>query len=242
MALFLITMIFNSANMFTGTFSRLSTPVNNLQNASLSSWAIVGCLAGLIVSVMMVMRKVRFRTTFITGFLFMAASEFLMYFQYQTDGLFSNMIWPTILNFTGLLMLYSLVAAFGMKSLPSHYLVTFVFLMIWMRNAIAPVIGASIYSNRLNERQQYYISRLSQNVDALNPMAAGIHAQTLSAGRISGKGPYEAEQFSATAIKGKVSVQATISAMKEITGNTVILILISAGAVFILPYNKNETT
>lgn len=151
MLLFLLAMIFNSANIFVVTFSKISTPVNNLQSASLSGWAIAGCVLGLVISILLVLKKVRFRTIFIIALLFMGLSNCLMYFQYQTEGLFSNMVWPTVLNFTGLLMLYSLVAAFGMKSLSARYLVTFVFLMIWMRNSIAPVIGASIYSSTLNE-------------------------------------------------------------------------------------------
>lgn len=242
MLLFLIAMIFNSANIFVGSFSKISTSVSNFQSASLSAWAIVGCVAGLIVSLLLVLKKVRFRTTFIIGLLFMALSDCLMYFQYQTEGLFSNMIWPTVLNFTGLLMLYSLVAAFGMKSLPARYLVTFVFLMIWMRNSIAPVIGASIYSNVLNERQQYYITRLSQDVDATNPMVAAAHARNIAVGKASGKSSFESEQFSTVALKGRVTLQVTISAMKEITGTTITLILLTTALTFILPYHKKETT
>lgn len=242
MLLFLIAMIFNSANVFVGSFSKISTSISNYHSASLSIWAIVGCLAGLILSVLLVVRKVRFRTTFIVAFLFMALSNVVLYFQYQTTGLFENMIWPMVLNFTGLLMLYSLVAAFGMKSLPSRYLATFVFLMIWMRNSIAPVIGASIYSNWLNDRQQYHISVLSENITASHPLPANAHAQNMNIAKASGKGSYEAEQFSSIALKGKVTIQATIVAMKEITGNTVILILIATGITFLLPYHKNETT
>lgn len=242
MALFLIAMIFNSANIFVGSFSKISTSINNYHSASLSGWAIVGCVAGLVLSVLLVLKKVRFRTTFIIAFLFMALSNCLLYFQYQTTGLFENMIWPTVLNFIGLLMLYSLVAAFGMKSLPSRYLATFVFLMIWMRNSIAPVIGASIYSNWLNERQQYHISVLSEGIIASNPLIAQTHAKNMIIAKASGKGSFESEQFSSLAIKGKVTIQATIVAMKEITGNTVIIILIAAGITFILPYHKKETT
>lgn len=242
MLLFLITMIFNSANVFVGTFSKISTSISNYHSASLSIWAIVGCLAGLILSVLLVVRKVRFRTTFIVAFLFMALSNVVLYFQYQTTGLFENMIWPMVLNFTGLLMLYSLVAAFGMKSLPSRYLATFVFLMIWMRNSIAPVIGASIYSNWLNDRQQYHISVLAENITASHPLSAGAHIRNMNIANAAGKGTFESEQFASLAMKGKVTVQATIVAMKEITGNTVILILIAAGITFLLPYNKNETT
>lgn len=242
MLLFLLAMIFNSANIFVGTFSKISTPVNNLQSASLSGWAIAGCVLGLVISILLVLKKVRFRTIFIIALLFMGLSNCLMYFQYQTEGLFSNMVWPTVLNFTGLLMLYSLVAAFGMKSLPARYLVTFVFLMIWMRNSIAPVIGASIYSNTLNERQQYHITRLSENIDPTSPLAAETYARNMLVGRSTGKGSYEAQQFSTLAMKGRVTVQATIVAMKEITGNTVIMILVTAVIAFLLPYHREETT
>lgn len=240
--LFLLTMVFNSANIFVNTFAKLSTPVNNLQSASLSGWAIVGCLAGLLLSVILIMKKIRFRTIFCTAFLLMAASNIYLYFQYQTMGLFSNMIFPTILNFMGLLMLYSVVAAFGMKSLPSRYLAIFVFLMIWMRNAISPVIGSSIYANWLNHRQQYYVTRLAQTVDSENTLASTAFLRTKRIGQAGGKGPTEAEQFAATSIKGRIAVQSTIVAMKDITGQTVLLLLGTAGMVLLLPYHKGEIT
>ncbi len=217
MLLFLLMMIFNSANIFVSAFAKLSTPINNLQSASLSGWAIVGCLLGLLLSIFLVVKKVRFRTIFCLAFLLMAFANAYLYFQYQTVGLFDNMVLPTVLNYTGLLMLYSLVAAFGMKSLPSRYLATYVFLMIWMRNAIAPVVGTSIYSNWLNYRQQYEITRLVETVDAGNTLAIA-------------------------SLKGRIVKQATIVAMKNITGTTVLLLLGTVGICFLLPYHKRETT
>lgn len=242
MLLFLLTMVFNSANIFVGTFAKLATPINNLQSASLSGWAIAGCLLGLLLSILWVVKKVRFRTLFCVAFLLMAASNAYLYFQYQTMGLFSNMILPTVLNYTGLLMLYSIVAAFGMKSLPSRYLATFVFLMIWMRNAIAPVIGSSIYSNWLNHKQQYYVIRLAQTVDSENTLSATAFQQTKRMGQAGGKGTTEAEQIATTSLKGRIAVQAAIVAMKDITGQTVLLLLGTAGMVLLLPYHKKETT
>lgn len=242
MLLFLLTMVFNSANIFVGTFAKLATPINNLQSASLSGWAIAGCLFGLLLSILLVVKKVHFRTIFCVAFLLMAGSNACHYFQYQTMGMFGNMILPTVLNYTGLLMLYSVVAAFGMKSLPSRHLATFVFLMIWMRNAIAPVIGSSIYSNWLNHRQQYYVTRLAQTVDNENTIAATTFQQTKRMGQAGGKGTTEAEQFATTSLKGRIAVQSAIVAMKDITGQTVLLLLGTAGMVLLLPYHKKETT
>lgn len=242
MLFFLLVMIFNSASMFIGTFAKLTTPINNMQSAFLSWWAIAGYLLGLLLSLLLVVRKVRFRTIFFTGFILMAAGNAYLYFQYQTMGLFSNMALPTLLNYTGLLMLYSLAAAFGMKSLPSRYLVTFVFLMIWMRNAIAPIVGSSLYANWMNDRQQYYITRLSQNVDSEIPSALSSFMQTERIGQAGGKGTMEAEQLSATSLKGRITVQATLVAMKDITGQTVLLLLGATGIALLLPYHKRETT
>ena len=213
-----------------------------MQSAFLSKWAIVGCFIGLLLSILLVMKKVRFRTLFLIAFLLMALSNLYMYFQYQSIGLFNNMILPTILNYTGLLMLYSLIAAFGMKKLPSRYLVTFVFIMIWMRNTIAPVVGSSLYSNWFNERQRYYISRLAQDVSIEQPLTATSFMQIKQMGLAQGKTTLEAEQLSVTSLKGKVTVQATLVAMKDITGNTIWLLLGTAVLVMVLPYHKNETT
>ena len=242
MLLFLLTMVFNSANVFVGAFAKLSTPINNLQSASLGGWAIAGCLSGLLLSMLMVVKRVRFRSVFCMAFLLMAASNICLYFQYQTMGLFAGMILPTVLNYTGLLMLYSVVAAFGMKSLPSRHLATFVFLMIWMRNAIAPVVGSAVYANWLNNRQQYYVTRLAQTVDGENPLAANTFIQTKRMGQAGGKGTTEAEQFAAISLGGRIAVQSAIVAMKDITGQTVLLLLGTAGMVLLLPYHKKETT
>ncbi|MDO4181963.1 MAG: MFS transporter [Bacteroidales bacterium] len=242
MLLFLLTMVFNSANIFVSTFAKLSTPINNLQSASLSGWAIAGCLFGLVLSILLVVKKVRFRILFCTAFLLMAASNAYLYFQYQTLGLFDNMILPTVLNYTGLLVLYSIAAAFGMKSLPSRHLATFVFLMIWMRNAIAPVVGSSLYANWLNYQQQYYVTRLMQTVDSESRLAAASFMQTKRAGQAVGKSTTEAEQLAVTSLKGRIAMQSTIVAMKDITGQTVLLLLGAAGLSFLFPYHKRETT
>ena len=48
--------------------------------------------------------------------------------------------------------------------------------------------------------------------------------------------------MAATVLRGRVAVQAAIVAMKEITGQTVILLLVTSVAVWFLPYHREETT
>ena len=61
-------------------------------------------------------------------------------------------------------------------------------------------------------------------------------------GQAGGKGTLEAEQLATISLKGRVTVQAAIVAMKDITGQTVLLIAGAVILVFILPYHKGETT
>ena len=202
MLLFLLAMLFNSANMFVGVFLKLSTPASNYHSAVLSGWACLGCVLGLLISLFLVVRKAHFRTD--------------VYFHYQTFMTLEQLVLPMILNYAGLLILYSLVAAWGMKHLPSHYLVTFVFLMIWMRNVIAPVIGASVYNNWLNERQQYHTVQLAEDISqATVPL---------------------------TTLRLNVGKQSALLAMKDITGKTIWLLLGTCCLVLLLPYHKKETT
>lgn len=242
MGLFVLTMVFNSASSIVGSFVKLYTPAGNLDVAGLSHWAIVGCLVGLVLAVGMIAKKAKFRTIFCIGFLLMAAGNAFLFFQFQTEGLLDNMKLPTMLNFAGMLMLYSVVAAFGMKRLPARHLATFVFLMIWMRNAIAPVMGSSVYANWLHREQQHHFVRLSQGVDGENMLAASAFMQAALIAKADGRGSAESGQFATTSLGRRVAVQSSLVAMKDITGHTVMGLLAAACLTLLLPYRKGETT
>lgn len=242
MLLFLLVMIFNSANMFTTMFVKLTTSIDNLQSAMLGKWQILGYVVGLVLSIFLIFRKVSFKIIFGSAFFIMALSNMILYFQYQTDGYIDNMIPPIVLNAVGLLMLYSVVAAFGMKKLPARYLVAFVFLMIWMRNVIAPAVGSSLYSNMMQNRQQYYVASLAGRMNNENYIMQSELKKGKQVGMLSGKNTLESEQIATSMIYRRTLQQSTIVAMKDITGQTAVLLLGTTLLVMLLPYYKHETT
>lgn len=77
------------------------------------------------------------------------------------------MILPSVCNFAGMFMPYAVVCAYGMNRLPSWLLPTWLFLMIAVRNAVAPAISMSVYGNLMQERQQHYVTRFVQDVPSL---------------------------------------------------------------------------
>jgi hypothetical protein len=239
--LFMITIILNFSNTFVGAYAKISTPINDLKSASLYGWAIVGLFCGLFLSLLLGLRRTHYRLTFVISLLLMVASNFYMYFQFQTNGYFPNLIIPMILEYAALVMVYSLPASFGMLKLPPQYLVTFVFLMIGIRNGFAPIIGSSAYNTWLTHKQQHYVTRLANQVDHEHPAAEITYKAAVRQGMGRGMGTYGASQLATTVVKGRVVKQATLVAMKDICGTTVILLLGVTTIVILIPYHKNET-
>ena len=240
--IFILLMLINSSTLFVTTYLKMSTLSGNLESATVSCWAIPGCVAGLVFTLICVFRGVHFRYIYAAGFLLMLAANLYMFFHYQTMGVYEHTIPPTLLHYSGMLVLYSVTCAFAMKHLPIRYFATWLFLMVAVRNVVAPAIGTSVYGNWLQERQQHYITRLVQDVRTDNPQSAARFMQVTRLGQLQGKDGMEASRLASTLMKGQVTLQATLVAMKDITGSTVWICLGSALAVLLMPYHRKEKT
>ena len=240
--IFLLLMLINSSTLFVTTYLKLSTCSGNLESATVSCWAIPGCLAGLVFTVVCVLKGVHFRYIYAAGFLLMLGANLYMYFHYQTMGVYGHTIPPTLLHYAGMLVLYSVTCAFAMKHLPIRYFATWLFLMVAVRNVVAPAIGTFVYANWLQERQQHYITRFAQDVRLDNPQSSAPFVQAARLGQRQGKDSFEASRWASTLIKGQVSLQATLVAMKDITGSIIWICMGSVLLVLCVPYYKQEKT
>lgn len=238
--LFTVLMVLFSCSMFVSAFAKLSTPAGNFDAGMLSAWAIVGCVIGMLISVAMAFARVHFRWILAVGFGLLLAANIFLYFQYQTEGSYEHMALVTVINYAGLFIPYAMLVPLGMKHLPVRYMTTYIFVMLLFRNALAPVAGMSLYTNWLQERQQHYTQRLAQNVDHENQQAATYDYGLRRMGQASGGSTMEAQQLSATAMRGKITVQATLVAMRDITGTTIWLLVGTIALVLFFPYHKDE--
>lgn len=215
--LFIVSIIFNSSNVMITNLTHIASPANDMQIGEQSRWAILGLFIGLVVSLWMTKRKMHYRSIFFMAFLFMGVSSIYMYFAFQNEILLQQLIFPTVFINAGLLIFYSVVAAFGMIKLPPKYLVSFVFVMILTRNAMIPSIGNSIYSNWTYHRQQYYIENFISKVDL------------------------EREDHPAETMH-KLVMQSNLASWKEVTGYTIWMIIGMSALTLLLPYHKKETS
>ena len=225
--LFMMAMVCNTPASIIQSFAQLTTNINNEQWASLNLWAVVGIVAGFGIGFLLGMKRTHYRFVFALGFLLMCACHVYMYFQYQTEGLYENMRLPMVLTFAGLMLLYPLIASYGMNRLPVRHYVGFVFIMILMRNTFAPILGVSLLTNKVQERQQYYNTRLVENVDTQNPNVQAIGG---------------ANATTVPLLYATKARQAGILAMRDISGITIWVTAGMAVVCLLLPFYKEDRT
>lgn len=168
MALFLVTVLANYGNTLMLSFIKMASSASNLHGAELSLWNILGCVVGSLLAAVMILRKMRYKYIFGTGLLLMCVSNIYLYFQYQPQGMYDNMILPSVINYAGMIMPYVVTCAYGMNRLPAWMLPTWLFLMIAVRNVVAPALSMSVYSNLMQDRELYYLTRFVQDALTLS--------------------------------------------------------------------------
>lgn len=163
-----------------------------------------------------------------------------MYFEVQTYGLYERMKYPVIIRSVGMMCLYSLTAVHANQRMPYRYLSTWICIMLTVRMAIGPGAGSSLYSNVLQHRQQYYITCFSQDRDEMSPEIAMSYTQTVQGMKYQGKSEVESQNMAALSAKGKVQVQATLSALKEMAGWTFYGCIGAAFLMVLIPWKKRK--
>ena len=238
--LFLGLMILNSSQMFVNIFVGLGMKCDNLQIAELGNWTLVGYFLGLVAAIIASAKHIHLKWLFCMGFVFIGLSALYMYFEVQTDGMYERMKWPVIIRATGMMLLYSLTAVYANQRMPYRLMSTWVCIMLTVRMIIAPGIGSAIYTNVFQHRQQHYITRYAQEYDRMNQTIAANYDQAARGMMYQGKSETEAQQMASISTKGKVQVQATITAIKEMSGWTIYACLVCALIVVVVPWPKRD--
>ena len=238
--LYLLLMIINSSAMFVNVYAGVGMHLDNLQNASLANWCMVGYFIGALISIVLGSKGVHLKYLFALGFFFLVLSAGFMYFEVQTAGLYERMKYPVIIRTIGMMILYALTAAYANQRMPFKYLSTWICIMLTVRMVLGPGIGGAIYSNVLQERQQHYITRYAQNVDLVNPEASSSYSNTVQGMQYQGKSETEAHNMAAMSVKGRIQVQSTLYAVKEMAGWTIYAGVICMIFVLVVPYPKRK--
>ena len=240
--LYALLMIMNSSSMFVNVYTSLGMQIDNWKGAILNNWCMAGYAIGAILTMIMRNKNIHFKYVFAGGFLFIGLYAMFMYFEVQNAGLYERMKYPVIIRCIGMMMLYALTAVYANQRMPFKYLSTWICIMLTTRMVIGPVIGTSLYSNVMQHRQQHYITRFASGVDEVSPEASANYKQTVRGMQYMGKSYVEAHNMAAMSTKGKIQVQATLTAVKEMAGWTIYACLACMILILVIPYPKRDVS
>ena len=236
--LFVALMFFNSSAMFVNVFTNIGMKIDNWQSASLGNWVMLGYFLGLVITVYANKKGVHLKYLFALGFVLIGLYAMFMYFEVQNDGMYERMKWPVIIRATGMMLVYSLTAVYANQRMPYRLMSTWVCIMLSVRMIVGPGIGSAVYANVLQERQQYYVTRYAHDFDRTSPETAASYEQTVRGMKYQGKSDADAETMAAMSLKGKVQVQATLSAIKEMAGWTIYGCAACVLVILLVPWKK----
>ena len=150
------------------------------------------------------------------------------------------MKYPVIIRSAGMMLLYSLTAVHANQRMPYKYLSTWICIMLTVRMVLGPGAGTAIYTNVMQHRQQHYVTRFAHDMDQLNTEIAASYNQTVQGMMYQGKSEKEAHNMAALSTKGRVQVQATLAAVKEMSGWTFYGCMACAVLMLVIPWRKRK--
>ena len=104
--------------MFVNVFAGVGMHLDNLQNASLGNWCMVGYAIGAVIAMVLGGKGLHLKYLFAMGFFFLSLSAVFMYFEVQTAGVYERLKYAVIIRATGMMILYALTAAYANQRMP----------------------------------------------------------------------------------------------------------------------------
>ena len=240
LSIYILGMAASSSSMLVSVFARVSFKTDAYQNAVLGNYSSLGFLIGAVTAFVIGKKNLHIKYIFVTGFLFIAISAAYMYFHYQTMSSIEKLIFPTIMRSAGTLILYCMTGILGMSRITPATITSWMFMMLFCRSVLGPVIGVSVYSNALEERSRYYTMSFTENIDMLDAESAMTFTRTQRGAMRQGMSYEQGTQLASMSLKGRVMKQAMLSALKEITGRLFLVTVFCSVFYLIVRYSRQK--
>lgn len=238
---FTLVMLLNSSSALSSVFMGMAMKLDSVQTAAIGNWQIAGFFLAMLINIAMIKKAVHSRWVIACGFTFITVSTIYMYFLYQSMATYEMMILPTVLRGAGMWMIYAYCGCMGLNDLNAgKQLGSWIFIMLMFRAVLGPVGGATLYSNGVYHRSQNYIERFAQNLDSSDSETAASFKRIQMGMVMQGKSYEEATQMASISSKGGVQSQATLVALKEISGWTIWGSIGCALLALVFPYGKRR--
>lgn len=222
-----ITMILSASSALVSSYTSSVLKLDSVHSNGLNLMMIPGFIAGAFICFWWFRLQIwRFRVLVFWGLACFVGYFGLLYFGVTADGSFEYLYLPTMLRGMGMIILFIAFGVYAVEGMNPKLMISNAFFLVTTRSMLAPVIGASLFSNMLYRVGQRNSMILGQELSATNTIAASKYDQYLNSA-ISGGQPLEQAQVMATSnLNSLLSVQANLLTIKMILGYMLIISIV----------------
>lgn len=187
---------------FQSAYSGSVLHFESIRNAELNLYLIPGIIAGCFLGFFWYRSKLNGQLFIIIGFAAMVAYHMLMYSSFVTDLNINNFWLPSLIKGFGLAILYISIGLYTTAGFPFPQVLKIVGVIVLVRSFMAPGIISGLYSYFLYAERTRHLTKLASHIDANEP-------QVLTQGSIA-------------RFYQNIQQQASLTALKEISGTIII--------------------
>lgn len=234
-----IAMFIISSNTLINSYATTIIGVNNVKSNALNLFSIPGFIVGAIICYWWFKLQIyRFRTLIFWGMACLNLYLALIYFGIAPYGTYEYLFLPMFFRGVGMIIIFIAFGVYAVEELPLKYTVHNAFFIVCMRSTLAPVVASSFYSNMLYRKQTQYSQYLSENLMNTSPETMNIFQSNLNNALSNGKSYEEALVLATKKLYALVSTQASLVAMKELLGWTLMISIIIMIVARFTPFHR----
>ncbi|MGL4780043.1 MAG: MFS transporter [Bacteroidales bacterium] len=222
-----IAMFIISSNTLINNYATTIIGVNNVKSNALNLFTIPGFVVGGIICYWWFKLQIfRFRTLIFWGMASLNIYLALIYLGITPTGTYEYLFLPMFFRGIGMIIIFIAFGVYAVEDLPVKYTVHNAFFIVCMRSTLAPVVASSFYTNMLYRKQTEHTQYLGEYIMQTSGDTMNIFQSNFNNAINNGNSYDEALIVATKKLYALVAPQASLVAMKELLGWTLIISII----------------
>lgn len=234
-----IVMIISSSSTLVSSYANSVLKVDSIHANGLNLMMIPGFVIASVICFWWFRLQVwRFRVLVFWGMACFVGYIAILYFGLTPDGRYEFLYLPMFLRGAGMMILFIAFGVYAVEDMNPKLMISNAFFLVGMRSVIAPVVGASLFSNLLYRTQQRSMVVLGEGIDLQNSVSAQQYNDALGSAIKQGYPMTEAQQMALSNLSASLNVQSLMLSIKIILGYMLIFAIVIMVVSRFTPFHK----
>lgn len=234
-----VVMILSSSSTLVSSYATSVLKVDSIHANGLNLIMIPGFILGAILCFWWFRWQIwRFRVLIFWGMSCFVGYFGILYFGLTPDGTYEFLYLPMFLKGMGMMILFIAFGVYAVEDMDPKLMISNAFFIVGLRSLLAPVIGASFFSNLLYRTQQNSIMVLSENIDLQNTVSSSQFSELVGSALRNGLSFEEAQQTAINSLYATLNTQSLLLSIKIILGYLLVFCIVLMIVARFTPFHK----